>query len=173
MINLLPPTEKKRLENIALMKTIFHFGFLIILFLTSLLSFLFLILFSLETEAFKLKNSFESQKIFFDKKMSQELLEKNELLKKIFTFEKEKRETLPFLEKVLKELPEGISLESFFLEVGKDGKIKIFLSGKAEKREDLVKLKSFLEENFTQVFFPTGVWLKEKEIDFLVNFKEK
>ena len=66
--------------------------------------------------------------------------------------------------------PEGIHFKS--VSIKKDAK-QVSLSGRADKRADLLNFKDILERNsdFVEVSVPIGILLKQQDIDFNINFK--
>lgn len=93
-----------------------------------------------------------------------------ELLPKIISFEKEKKDFLNQLLEIKNCLVEGIEIENFSIDLK-----KVSISGKARERNQLLKLKENLEKNknFSKISFSSQSWLKEKEVPFSVNFEIK
>lgn len=172
MINLLPTLQKEELKMKEKAVFVLDIGISI---LASLISFLLLlcgIYFYLLGEFKDYQITFQTKLQSFNLEGEKELLEKNKFLSKILTFEKEKKEIFPILAKIFEILPEGIKLES--LSISKDkNEFSVSLSGLAQDREKLILLRDILQQNFSEVSFPTTVWLKEKDIEFSVSFKTK
>jgi len=74
------------------------------------------------------------------------------------------------LESLTNSAPEGIHFKS--VSIKKDAK-QVSLSGRADKRADLLNFKDILERNsdFAEVSVPISILLKQQDIDFNINFK--
>lgn len=74
------------------------------------------------------------------------------------------------LESLTDSAPEGIRFKS--VSIKKDAK-QVSLSGRADKRADLLNFKDILERNsdFAEVSVPISILLKQQDIDFNINFK--
>jgi len=173
MINLLPPSQKKELKQRENIIISFNLGISLSVFLLSL-SLLFLgIYFYLQGELKTQKIIVEAKMKYLNSQLEKEISAKNKFLSKILLFESKKKEFSPILKEITQILPEGIKLKSISISKTGDKEIKISLTGFSQEREKLISLKEILQRKFFEVYFPTQVWLKEKEIDFSVSFKRK
>lgn len=172
MINLLPIEQKKEVKREEIFK-------IFCIFFISILFFLFFLILSLKI--FEIKITFEANQLKNEisiLKNSQKLIENEienlenlkEVLPKIIGFEKEKKDFLNQLLEIKNCLVEGIEIENFSMDLK-----KISISGKAEQRSQLLKLKENLEKNknFSKVSFSSQSWLKEKDVPFSVSFEIK
>ncbi len=170
MINLLPPEQKKELENQEKLKILIHAGVLISTFFICLSMLFFALNLFLDGQLEAKKIIFNSQLQNLDLETEKKILEKNKLLNEIFKFEKEKKDFSFALKRIFDNLPEKIELKSISLEKTKERKIHAYLTCFAQTREDLIKLKEVLNREFEKVSFPPEIWFKEKDIDFTVSF---
>jgi hypothetical protein len=179
MINLLPQTQKEKLKEEKEKRILFHWLILILFFSLSLsLSLLNLKIF-LSERLKKEKLNLENQEKILRLEAKKEILETNKLISELLNFEKNQKETFKILNKILQILPSEIKVNSLSIsktvldkKTKKEG-FQVILNGFSPERQSLLKLKSILEDNFSQVSFPPQVWVKEKEIDFSVNFLTK
>lgn len=179
MINLLPQTQKEKLKEEKEKRILVHWLILILFFnLTLSFSLLSLKIF-LSEKLKKEKLELENQEKILKLEGKNEILETNKLVSELLNFEKEHKEVSKALNKIFQILPPEIQINSVSIskttldkKTKKEG-FQIILSGFSPERQSLLRLKSILEENFIQVSFPTQVWVKEKEIDFSVNFLTK
>jgi Tfp pilus assembly protein PilN len=179
MINLLPQTQKEKLKEEKEKRIFFHWLILILFFNLSLsLSLLNLKIF-LSEQTQKEKLDLENQEKILKLEAKKEILETNKLISELLNFEKNQKETSQILNKIFQILPPEIQVNSVNItktvldkKTKKEG-FQIILNGFSPERQSLLKLKSILEDNFSQVSFPPQVWVKEKEIDFSVNFLTK
>lgn len=172
MINLLPSFQK---EEMAWQKKIVftvHLGFALFSAFFSFLLLLFGIYFYFQGKFNEEIALLETKLIFLDIEKEKEISEKNRFLAAILNVEEQKKEFCPLAEEVFNLLPEGITLESFVMSQDNKGAIQFSLSGFSSEREKLISLKEILQDHFSQVTFPTQVWLKEKEIEFSVSFQK-
>ncbi len=179
MINLLPRAQKEKLKEEKEKRILIHWIVLILFFnLCFSLTLLNLKIFlseKLKREKFELENQEKILKL----ETKKDILETNKLILNLLRFEKETKEFSEILFKIFQILPSEIKVNS--LNVSKeilDKKTKkegfrIILNGFSPERESLLKLKSILEENFTEVSFPAQTWVKEKDIDFSVTVLKK
>jgi len=174
MINLLPPEQKKELEEEENFKLALTFGIIILAFLVSLT----LILFSIKTS---LLADLETQKIYI--KPKQEELEKPEMqelkarikeynliLSKLENFYQSQPELASILERISRNLPEKIYLTSFNFNSQTS---QVSLTGFSPNDKILLQFKENLEktEGLKEVVFPRDTWLQDTNINFLVSFK--
>jgi hypothetical protein len=179
MINLLPQTQKEKLKEEKEKRILFHWLILILFFSLSLsLSLLNLKIF-LSEKLKKEKLDLENQEKILKLEAKKEILETNKLISELLNFEKNQKETFEILAKIFQILPPEIQVNSLSIsktvldkKTKKEG-LQVTLIGFSPERTALLKLKSILEDNFSQVSFPPQVWVKEKEIDFSVNFLTK
>jgi len=172
MINLLPDFQKEELKTKEKITFAFHIGISVFASLISFLILLSGIYLYLLGELKNQKEIFEAKLKYLNSNLEKEISEKNKFLSNILTIEKERKEFCPILEEISKILPEGIKLNSVLISKEKE-KIQISLAGFSQDREKLILLRDNLEKNFSEISFPTQVWLKEKDIDFSVSFKTK
>jgi hypothetical protein len=179
MINLLPQTQKEKLKEEKEKRIFFHWLILILFFGLSLsLSLLNLKIF-LSEKLKEEKLDLENQEKILKLEAKKEILETNKLISELLNFEKNQKETSQILNKIFQILPSEIQVNSVNItktvldkKTKKEG-FQVILTGFSPERQSLLKLKSILEANFSQVSFPPQVWVKEKEIDFSVNFLTK
>lgn len=171
MINLLPPKEKKFLEQ---QKTLRSFFILSALFLLSLICLSFILLsikvyISEQVEFQKLiLQEQQTEKEFGTSKIQQ--LEKNikSINKEITTlnsFYQNQTHLIPILSKISQSLPLGSNLSTFSF-IGDSSKIS--LSGFCPSRELLFEFKKNLQSNedFSEITFPLANWVKPSDINF-------
>jgi len=172
MINLLPEEEKKVLEMEENWRLVSILEILGLVFFLCLI----LVLFSIKISV---SGKLESQKILVDVKEKQlkvseiqvlreEIKMINQELFKLETFYQQQFSLVEILEKISKNIPPKIYLNSLYY--SKDN-FQISLSGFSPNREILFELKENLEREFKDVYFPPQNWVKPKDIDFSVNFK--
>lgn len=176
MINLLPPRQKKELQEEENWKVVF----LIETFL-----FLFFILLSLNFLSVRnfISGEAEVQQILLDQRESElanpraqvlrkNLTDFNQTLSQLNSFYKNQLKFSYVLEEIAKTVTSGVSLSSLNL-AKKDKGMICSLRGFAEDRNSLLKFKENLEKNeiFSDVFFPQGSWVEPSDIDFTLNFK--
>jgi len=173
MINLLPSFQKEELEKREKITFALHIGISVLASLVSFLLLLSGIYFYFLGELKDRQAILEAKLKYLNSEAEKEILAKNRFLSKILSFESERKEFCPVLEKIFQLLPEGIRLDSISVSKEDTGKIQISLTGFSQDREKLISLREILQRNFSEVSFPTQVWLKEKDIDFSVSFKTK
>jgi len=179
MINLLPQTQKEKLKEEKEKRILVHWLILVLFFSLSL-SFSLLNLKLFLSEKFKKeKLELENQEKILKLETKKEILETNKLISEFLNFEKESKETSQILNRIFQIFPSKIQVNSVSIskttldkKTKKEG-FQIILIGFSPERQSLLRLKSILEENFSQVSFPAQVWVKEKEIDFSVSFLTK
>jgi len=172
MINLLPPEEKKVLEMEENFRLVLILEILVLVFFLSLT----LVLFSIKIY---ISGKLESQKVLADLEERQlkvseieALREKvkmaNQELSKLETFYQQQFPLVESLEKISKNIPKQIYLNS--LSFTKENYL-VSLSGFSPDRETLYELKKNLENEFKDVNFSLESWFKPE--DFSVTFKIK
>lgn len=176
MINLLPPQQKKELQQEENWKMIFILG-----------TFLFLFLVLLSLNLFSIRNfvsgEAEAQQILLDQRekelanpraqtLRKNLTDFNQTLSQLDSFYKNQPKFSKALEKIAETVPPGVSLSSLNL-TEKDQAMLCRLSGFAKDRSSLLRFKESLEKDqvFSDVFFPQGSWVEPADIDFTLNLK--
>ncbi len=167
MINLLPLSEKKALIQEENWKIVLILGFLVLIFLISLI----LILFSIKIS---ISGQVESQKIFLSQPYPQDIEKMieiaNQNLSKLNSFYQSQIYLTKILERTSINLPPKAYLTSFSYQ--KEGE-KVSLLGFAPTREILLEFKKNLEreKDFTEIYFPSQNWVEPIDINFSVTFK--
>jgi hypothetical protein len=179
MINLLPQTQKEKLKEEKEKRILFHWLILILFFGLSLSLSLFSLKIFLSERLKKEKLNLENQEKILRAEAKKEILETNKLISELLNFEKNQKEISQILARIFQILPPEIQVNTLSIsktvldkKTKKEG-FQVTLIGFSPERTALLKLKSILEDNFSQVSFPPQVWVKEKEIDFSVNFLTK
>lgn len=176
MINLLPSYYKKELKQKENQKLILIIFFLFSIFLVYLILILLTLRFYIESEVnlAKLTRTFEEKKAqsqeIKDFKNKIELSNKN--ISKLNQFYKQKISLNERLEKIFKNIPKGVILNSFSF---KKENFQVVISGIAQTREAYLELQNNLKSNndFFDFVFPIDVWTKKTNIDFSISFKIK
>jgi len=167
MINLLPSKEKKALIQEENWKIVLILGFLVLIFLISLV----LILLSIKIS---ISGQVESQKIFLNQPYPQDLQKMietaNQNLSKLNSFYQGQIYLTKILERISINLPPKTYLTSFSYQKERG---QITLLGFAPTREILLEFKKSLEKekDFAEIYFPAQNWFKPIDIDFSVTFK--
>lgn len=176
MINLLPPYYKKELKQRENQKIILINFFLFSIFLIYLILLLLIVRFYIENKINLVKlgflleeKKFQSQEI---KNLKNKIDSSNKNISKINQFYKQKISLNETLEKIFKNIPEGVILNSFSFQ--KDGS-QVIISGIAQTREDYLELQNNLKSNsdFFDFVFPIEAWTKKTNLDFNISFKIK
>jgi Tfp pilus assembly protein PilN len=173
MINLLPPSQKEELKQRDNLIVSLNIGIAVLAFLISLLLLLTGVYFFLLGELKSQETILETKLRYLNLELEKEISAKNNFLSKILLFETKKREIFPILEEISQILPEGIKLESISISKVENEEIQILLTGFSQDRKRLISFREILQKRFSEVSFPTQVWLKEREINFSVSFKRK
>lgn len=173
MINLLPPIQKEELrerDQLIIILNFFIFLFFSLLVLSLLLSAVKSYFFGiLEEKKFLLKEKEKTLNLELEK----EIKKTNDLLKEINSFYKTQILFFPILENILNEIPPEIKLESLETEFKEKEGFLVKIGGKTEKRDYFLKFLENLRGKYKEISFSKESLLKEKEIDFWVNFKIK
>jgi len=174
MINLLPPQEKIAILKEKKIKIILICEVFFLIFLVCFILILLSINIYIKSQAEMANNLFLLEEKTQKTKDIKDLQEKLDInyrnLIKINSFSKNQTSTVDFLEDVFKKIPSEIILTNFSF---KKADFSVSLTGFAGKRDDLLKLKKNLEEEFSEVTFPSSVWINSVNINFNVNFKIK
>ena len=179
MINLLPPENKEEFLQERNWKIIMILGInlLLILICFSLIlhAINIFILGELNSQVIiyqQKEKEFEASKIY---EIERGLKIFNESLLKLDYFYQDRFNGEKFLEEISEVIPSEVYLTYLSLNF-KDGQkkeIDCVLSGFSPSREILLSFKENLEkrENFEEVYFPPASWVKQTDINFVVNFK--
>jgi DNA transposition AAA+ family ATPase len=173
MINLLPTFQKEELKRQESLMVLINIGISILIFLLSLFLLFLAVKFFIAGELNSQKVLVESKMKSIDSEIEKEILKENKTLIQIFNFEKQKRKFLPALEEISNLLPKEIELKSILISKTKERSLEVSLIGFAKERKNLIFLIDKLKDKFSKVEFPPQIWLKEKDIDFSINFKIK
>lgn len=181
MINLLPPAEKKYLEEDKRLKIILVLGVLFLAFLISfslILTVIRMIIFGqLEIQKSILEQKEKEFQQFQIKEFEGTIKEYNKLLLGLNVFYQQQFNFADIFEKISKILPDNTYLTNIFLDSQKeeDGKILLNcnISGFSKNRENLLQFRNNLEqeEEFRDIYFPPSNWISSSDINFSINFK--
>lgn len=168
-LNLLPPSEKKKIKLSKLARLIISFElrvcFLIIVFSLLMVS-VFLFLYILTgAQANLVEQTKSNQKVQELFEMEEKIKNANISINQIRQKQDEMIVWTPVLEHLSEITPNGIYLKTFsFVEANGE----ISLSGHADKREDLLKYKGLLKESdyFESVESPLSNIIKKEDISF-------
>lgn len=176
MINLLPPQEKKEIENEGKFRLVLILGTISSVFLL-FISLIFLSINSyLEGELNAKIVILEAEKGRIETPEIQDFQRNisflNQEIDKLDIFFQQKVELTKALDKISRLIPKNIYLANFSWQ---KESLEVKILGFAPTREDLFKLKENLEkeESLSDVNFPPINWVKPREIDFQVTFKIK
>ena len=179
MINLLPPKEKKSLEQQKILRSFF---ILSALFLLSLICFSFILL----SIKIYISKQVESQKLVLQEQQTEkkheiskiQQLEKdiksiNKEISMLNSFYESQTHLIPILSKISQSIP--IESNLFTFSFAQDSS-KISLSGFCPSRELLFEFKKNLEanEDFSKITFPLANWVKPSDINFTatINYND-
>jgi len=175
MINLLPPGQKKELEQEGILKLVLTFGIIVLAFLVSLTLILVSIKFSLLADLRAQEIYIEQKQKELEKPETQELKAKikeyNSILFKLEAFYRRQ----PNLTSIFEEISflaysKGIYLTTFKFDSQAS---QVSLTGFSPTCEILLQFKENLEktEGLKEIVFPDDTWLQDTNINFLVSFK--
>jgi len=174
MINLLPSEQKIEILKEKKLKIILIFEIFFLIFLICFILILLSIKIYIQSQTDTLKTLLsleeKNQKTKEIKELGEKLDLSNRNLIRINNFLKNQTSTVDVLDKVFKKVPSEIILSNFSFQ--KDN-FSFSLAGFASKRDDLLKLRKNLEEEFSEVVFPASVWINPNNINFNVSFKIK
>ncbi|MDD3498589.1 MAG: hypothetical protein PHH24_03785 [Candidatus Moranbacteria bacterium] len=171
-LNLLPKSRERKLTNKKVLK--------LFLWQESALIFIVLFLFGITlgtNEIIKIKmDSIENQSFLDSPKESYAEIKKYEDYLKnfksdVYAIEKVQKNITDWvfiIQKVSENIPEGIAIKS----VSNEG-FKVSMSGVADSRDNLIKMKSQMEEIgcFEEVLIPINDIVLRENIDFKIDFK--
>jgi len=176
MINLLPPKEKKFLQDEEKKKTVLILGILGFVFFLCLA----LILTSMkiyisgqaEAENIIIEREKEAFKASEIKDFSEEIKLANKVFSDLNSFYQNQVKLIEILEEITQIFPEEIYLTNFSY---KKETSEVVLFGFSKTRETLLEFKKNLEqkENIEGVYFPPSCWLESTDINFNTRFKIK
>ncbi len=179
MINLVPPKEKERILMERMNKVIIIHWFLIFFFIVCLILVLFSIRIYFKSQTLAqdsvisgAKSGQEQERVGrFKKEMNivnEKIGEQNNYLKNRIYFSS-------IIERIAETLPEKLKLNTLSAALDSEKKIKVFVSGFALEREDLVVFKEELEkeESISEISFPASNWVKASNINFSATFNIK
>jgi len=178
MINLLPPAEKNNILMEEKLKLILIFGLFIFTFFLSLI----LIFLSIRVTLF---SQLAAQKIVLDRKEKEfneeefkifknEINQKNQLLRDLQLFYRQKNDFSGFLVKIYDLLPKNVFLNEISVSpLSQDKQFQVSISGFALLIEDVIEFREKIkqEKNFSQIYIPSSTWVKNKEVDFNITFQ--
>ncbi len=170
MINLLPPTEKKRVSDEKRKRVILILLFFLVVFLVLASGVIYttkrygLEVLSSEIEAFKRA---KTELATVDKE-SEDIKEFNQILNHISQVNEDSIEVGQLYSVVESKIPAGVKIEKLSLARLADG-YQAILSGNASKWEELTVLEKNLSQ-FSEVNFSSDSWKQVENIDFLVKF---
>jgi hypothetical protein len=179
MINLIPPKEKERILVERINKVVVIHWFLIFFFILCFILVLFSIKIYFKSQALSqdsmisvVKSQQELERVEWFK---EEMRVINEKIKNQNNYLKNRIYFSNIIERIAKALPENLKLNTFSTTLNEKGVVKVFVSGFALQREDLVALKERLEkeESISEVSFPASNWVKESNINFSATFNVK
>jgi Tfp pilus assembly protein PilN len=174
MVNLLPPQQKKELEEEESFKLTLTLGIVILAFLISLALILFSVKISLLADLDTQEIYIQQEQEELEKPEMQELKEKikeyNLILSKLETFYQGQPDLASVLEKISRTLPEETYLTGFNFNPQTS---QVSLTGFSPNSEALLQFKENLEmtEGLKEVVFPSDIWLQDININFLATFK--
>ncbi len=180
MLNLLPQSEKKLLEQEKCQRALLIFGLIV---LAALICFN-LILLSIKIY---ISGQVKAENIIFQqfeqqvqssklRSIEETIRTANKNMADINSFYKNRISVSGLLEKISKILPQGVYLTyfSFNAKEQPNGETarEVSISGFSPSREKLFELKQILESEteFQDVNFPAFNWIKPHNIDFSLNF---
>lgn len=176
MINLLPPQYKQELVKEEKRRLVLILSVLFLIFLVSLILILFSIKISLQGQVEALKIIADSEEKTLRTSEVQILREKinlaNQNLLKLKSFYRDQISSTEILEKIFQTIPSGIELTS--LSWQKDNSL-VSLSGFSPNREILLEFIKKLEEKkeFSEINYPTTIWVEPVDINFSLTLKIK
>jgi len=177
MINLLTPEIKEELLAEEKLKLVLILGIVFIAFLISFYLILFFIKISIlnETEVQRILSKEEEAKLSLVQNFGKELEKANNYFSSLKSFYQRKILISQFLEKITKNLPEGVFLTNLNLSFDEEDTVKVSISGFSPNREVLLSLMNNLneEKSFSEVYFPTENWVKPNDIQFNTTFRSK
>ena len=181
MINLLPPQEKKNLQEEERLKLILILGILLLAVLISFSLILFTIKIIISSQVESQKKILKQDENEFQKSQLKEfqkiIIDSNQTISKLESFYGGQFEFSSILGEISNTLPQGTYLTNVSLNVQTDKNIKELLicnlSGFSPNRDILLQLRDNLEKetNFKEVYFPPSNWIAPSSINFSVSFK--
>jgi Tfp pilus assembly protein PilN len=177
MINLLPPAEKQRLFGEEKWKITVIFGFISVIFFTSLI----LILVSINLSVlFQLK----AQNVVLEGKKAelgaagiqgivQKVKKANQDISSLNYFYSNKISMVSFLEKLSALLPKGISLNDISINPLDQKNFQVAISGHAQSVENVISFRDNLlaEKYFSNTVFPQETWFEKIDFNFDATFQ--
>ncbi len=168
MINLLPPQYKKELRGEERFRLVLILGMLLITFFIclslSLLSIRVYVSGEIQTQQIVV----ESQRKEAGELRLQDIRKLNEEARGVSSFYEKRIIVSDIVERISNALPAGVYLDS----LGYAPK-KIILKGFALKTEDLLQIRTSLEQDslFKNFQFPPSNWVRAENIDFSFDFE--
>jgi len=179
MINLLPPQQKKELQNEEKFTVILILEVVFIAFLITLSLLLYLVDISVinELDAEKIILESAEKSVALNENMEQELLQTDNYLSGLLSFYKEKNDFAGVLSKIPASLPDGVVLNGINLSVSAKDKniLQVSIAGFSPDREKIIRLNDNLarEKSFYEIAIPPENLLKPSNINFTASFKAK
>lgn len=185
MINLLPPTYRKKIREQQSLRLVLILGVILSITLVALSTFLVIIQLSFARERFMQESKLASfqEKTVKENSTLSEIKSWNSTLWNIEAFKEERRVLKEVFDKVGSRLPKDLSLSSFSYTPAFERKRKndevlrvpatLAVTGKAPNREQLLSFKDALQADpfFAEVVFPPSNWVKPKDITFSFQAK--
>lgn len=177
MINLLPPSEKQNLLEEERWKLILILVLIVFVFFISLI----LIFLSLNIYV---SSQLEAQKVILSQKEAEkteiqdfqkEINQANQTISELNSFYEKAVSITGFLDKISNLLPKDVFLTDISVSPIKkeENKFQVSLSGYAPLIENLIELRENLkkENEFSQIYFPSSIWVETKDINFSITFQ--
>jgi len=168
-INLLPPQEKKKIAlanfNHLLACLVFYLVIISAIFIILLLSVYFFLSIILNAQTDLIKFRQGGQKIQYLMTIEEKIKQADQQLEQIYDKQKKFIFWTPLFEEFSRIVPSGIYLNNFSYRLSDN---RIILSGRANKREQLLDLQKRLEESssFNKVEAPLSNLIKQTGINF-------
>ncbi|MFH1036756.1 MAG: PilN domain-containing protein [Patescibacteria group bacterium] len=179
MINLLPPSEKQNLLDEEKGKLILILGLTLAIFLVAIIMIFFAVNVVISSEVKSQKTLLEQKSAEFNeteiKIFQDEIAAANKTLYDLNYFYKEETDFVSFLQEISSLLPSGVFLKNISINsIDKtESRFQISLSGFAPTVENMAELQENLkvEKNFSQVYIPPSIWVKQRDIEFDISFQ--
>lgn len=179
MINLLPPQQKKEIEQRRYRNIIFHLEILFLLFLISFIFVIFTVKNLIESEVniLKIKAEAKEKEMVLYEPLEKKVKDFNALISDIYSFYQNQQNFTEIIKEISETIPTGTYLKRLNFSISEDKKepILALLSGFAQNRNLLLLFRQKLQEkeNFFDIYFPIEGWLAQENINFSAQFKIK
>ena len=182
MINLLPPHHKKELRGEQRFRLVLILGMLLITFFICLSLSLLSIRVYISGEIQTQRISVEAQRKEGEELRLQEIRKLNEEVQGVSSFLAKRIEVSGIVERISSALPANVRLSSLLYapstQIAKGdsptpSRAKIVLAGFAPRTEDLLEIRTNLEQDsvFKNFQFPPSNWVRAENIDFSFDFE--